>query len=529
MKDQSSPTELCPFCGKAFKRLKSHLPYCKMADTRNKSPAMDHTNKNTTAVSKVAVKNVNAMLPGEVAIQDSKLKGKSKTDVTEHVGRPKKQLQKDNATSSSQITQPKMTKPALRSRVPCVTQQKAIESTKGQCSKKDVDNINLGKPNDNVKSVLTEDSTEKNVCIDYLKKDLTAQTLSGTNEVATLLREQSQAPVPVMAPSAKVLLDISARSDTERKVPAIAGTVSMNNTWQNLNARCRQVLNESFGGTEKECARLPDQFSEKTGHNTQGGVANNSIVLWDQFQSSLTDKPFHEQGSLVLQQCSETSSPCTESSLVSIYGLSSTLVQESFDTQLLPSISPTLHSENMHKTAMCNIPEVDSIGKYMESNLDLLSPQKIVPVVDVEPENSTLGLQWIPHLYSNYVRQCIAPGRQDQWSLDQRWSEIKEPTELKPELCKPACCKSVTDSQLASRHLMDVRLGKLPTWLADQRFSMKRFPELVQNAWGRYYNKYINVRKGGVGGLAMLLAGYCVLSYSWNFHHIKQDRWRKYH
>uniref|UniRef100_A0A674DI93 ATP synthase membrane subunit f n=1 Tax=Salmo trutta TaxID=8032 RepID=A0A674DI93_SALTR len=30
--------------------------------------------------------------------------------------------------------------------------------------------------------------------------------------------------------------------------------------------------------------------------------------------------------------------------------------------------------------------------------------------------------------------------------------------------------------------------------------------------------------KGGMGGVAMLLAGYCILSYT-----CKHDRWRKYH
>lgn len=38
----------------------------------------------------------------------------------------------------------------------------------------------------------------------------------------------------------------------------------------------------------------------------------------------------------------------------------------------------------------------------------------------------------------------------------------------------------------------------------------------------RYYNKYINVKKGGIGGIAMLLAGYVVLSYVWEYDHISK-------
>uniref|UniRef100_A0A8C7MV17 Uncharacterized protein n=1 Tax=Oncorhynchus kisutch TaxID=8019 RepID=A0A8C7MV17_ONCKI len=40
---------------------------------------------------------------------------------------------------------------------------------------------------------------------------------------------------------------------------------------------------------------------------------------------------------------------------------------------------------------------------------------------------------------------------------------------------------------------------------------------------------YIDVRKGGLGGVAMLLAGYCIHSYTCSYPHIKHDRWRKYH
>lgn len=38
----------------------------------------------------------------------------------------------------------------------------------------------------------------------------------------------------------------------------------------------------------------------------------------------------------------------------------------------------------------------------------------------------------------------------------------------------------------------------------------------------RYYNKYINVKKGGIGGVAMLLAGYVAISYLWEYDHISK-------
>uniref|UniRef100_A0A9J7XNG4 ATP synthase membrane subunit f n=1 Tax=Cyprinus carpio carpio TaxID=630221 RepID=A0A9J7XNG4_CYPCA len=44
-----------------------------------------------------------------------------------------------------------------------------------------------------------------------------------------------------------------------------------------------------------------------------------------------------------------------------------------------------------------------------------------------------------------------------------------------------------------------------------------------------YYRKYIDVRRGGIGRISMLLTGYCVLCYIWNYPHLKKERWRKYH
>lgn len=40
----------------------------------------------------------------------------------------------------------------------------------------------------------------------------------------------------------------------------------------------------------------------------------------------------------------------------------------------------------------------------------------------------------------------------------------------------------------------------------------------------RYYNKYINVKKGGIGGVAMLLAGYVALSYFWEYDHLSKKQ-----
>ncbi|XP_010007629.1 PREDICTED: ATP synthase subunit f, mitochondrial [Nestor notabilis] len=74
--------------------------------------------------------------------------------------------------------------------------------------------------------------------------------------------------------------------------------------------------------------------------------------------------------------------------------------------------------------------------------------------------------------------------------------------------------------------LLDVKLGQLPSWLAMRYFSPSG---ILGGGYDRYYNKYIDVKKGGLGGISMVLAGYVVISYIWSYSHLKHERRRKYH
>ncbi|NXO06961.1 ATPK synthase, partial [Oriolus oriolus] len=82
---------------------------------------------------------------------------------------------------------------------------------------------------------------------------------------------------------------------------------------------------------------------------------------------------------------------------------------------------------------------------------------------------------------------------------------------------------------LSERPLLEVRLGELHAWIGTCTFSPRGLRGAVQRAWSSYCAKYIHVRRGGPAGISMLLAGYCLLSYAWNYQHLKQHRWRKYH
>nr|XP_056704707.1 uncharacterized protein C17orf80 homolog [Euleptes europaea] len=127
----------------------------------------------------------------------------------------------------------------------------------------------------------------------------------------------------------------------------------------------------------------------------------------------------------------------------------------------------------------------------------------------------SLGLEWFPELYPNY--QSVFSRKQNQW--DTRISKT-EVTILPHE---------GEGIPLAERSLMDAKLRDLPAWLATCKPFPRGMLRATCRAWNGYYNRYINVKKGGVAGISMLLLGYCVLSYAWSYKHIKQNRWRKYH
>ncbi|CAM4519486.1 unnamed protein product, partial [Lepidochelys olivacea] len=73
---------------------------------------------------------------------------------------------------------------------------------------------------------------------------------------------------------------------------------------------------------------------------------------------------------------------------------------------------------------------------------------------------------------------------------------------------------------LKDTRLLDVKLGQLPSWFAMRNFTPSGLTGAVRRGYDSYLNKYINVKKGGIGGIAMVLFGYVVVSYVWNYEHL---------
>ncbi|KAK2866489.1 hypothetical protein Q7C36_002545 [Tachysurus vachellii] len=96
--------------------------------------------------------------------------------------------------------------------------------------------------------------------------------------------------------------------------------------------------------------------------------------------------------------------------------------------------------------------------------------------------------------------------------------------------CQTSKLSSQRQGLMTELRLRDVRLNELASWLGAQTpKSPREAVTMFNKGWQWYYRKYIDVQKGGIGGIAMLIGCYCVLSYIWSYPHIKKDRWRKYH
>ncbi|TKC48810.1 hypothetical protein EI555_019631 [Monodon monoceros] len=82
---------------------------------------------------------------------------------------------------------------------------------------------------------------------------------------------------------------------------------------------------------------------------------------------------------------------------------------------------------------------------------------------------------------------------------------------------------------LKDKKLLEVKLGELPSWILMRDFTPKGIAGAFQRGYYRYYNKYINVKKGSIAGLSMVLAAYMLFNYCRSYKELKHERLRKYH
>lgn len=78
---------------------------------------------------------------------------------------------------------------------------------------------------------------------------------------------------------------------------------------------------------------------------------------------------------------------------------------------------------------------------------------------------------------------------------------------------------------LKEKRLMDVKLGELPSWIMMRDFTPKGIGGAFRRGYFRYYNKYIDVKKGSVAGISMVLAAYVLFNYFRSYHELSKCLW----
>ena len=63
---------------------------------------------------------------------------------------------------------------------------------------------------------------------------------------------------------------------------------------------------------------------------------------------------------------------------------------------------------------------------------------------------------------------------------------------------------------LKEKKLLEVKLGELPSWILMRDFTPSGIAGAFQRGYYRYYNKYVNEKRGSIAGLSLVLAAYAV-------------------
>ncbi|XP_068833631.1 mitochondrial nucleoid-associated protein 1 [Capricornis sumatraensis] len=121
--------------------------------------------------------------------------------------------------------------------------------------------------------------------------------------------------------------------------------------------------------------------------------------------------------------------------------------------------------------------------------------------------SSALGLEWFPELYSGYLGLGVLPER------PQRWSTLAQ---------KPLLVISPQGEKLSQVPWLERSATAVRSLQAPASSSLRRLLGAVHTGWIRCRTSV----RSGVGGLTLLITGCFVLCCSWSFKHLKLRRWR---
>ncbi|KAK2884574.1 mitochondrial nucleoid-associated protein 1 [Channa argus] len=561
-------SEVCPFCGKTYKRLKSHLPYCKAAASSKTAPTQRDATAKETSSSQLATALSQTTPKGKKSIQtpsvSNNLQTKKSKTVCVMISEPSSlptsatsPKSVNTASLSPSLRSASLPPPANKKRQKLVDQIKMANMLSASAT---VSLISSSPP------IMSE---PKNKSLHALKeaakpKHISKGSLEGTRSAPEGLLSHLSASTTAQT---KINSDINSVRDVglltntkPREVPK--------------NKRPKTKKSTESSSTTKTAPDSLDVNINETSTKPHAGdlMVDNEAVIYNVPESKtfLKSRSSHQAG-ITLQDVKATlrrAKAKSQSSRMSILSQLETVDEVS-------SLSPVIVPAERQRDGCVGTTNAlsDVLLSSSSQHVELLSNKNrswksdhgsSVPLPDLQPKRTSPTAPLLSDRLSSQVSHTAAcshrvstndglkPGHHMTalLSLSPLWFSSPHPFLLPPpvtggtsradegssaeksqlDVVKHNPAHSQTGGALTKQRLGQVRLRELPEWLACKSPRNPRdVVEMVQRGWQWYHRRYIDVKKGGVGGLGMLLAGYCVLSYIWSYPRIKHERWRKYH
>ncbi|XP_073901331.1 mitochondrial nucleoid-associated protein 1 isoform X3 [Castor canadensis] len=132
---------------------------------------------------------------------------------------------------------------------------------------------------------------------------------------------------------------------------------------------------------------------------------------------------------------------------------------------------------------------------------------------DRKTPSSSMGLEWFPELYPGYVGLGVLQRKPQYWnSVAQKPWRTSSPW------------GGLSKVPLLERSSTDVRSLEPLTGPAASTYPLMRLLGVMHKGWIRCNT---TIKKSGVGGITMLFTGCFIVCCSWSFRHLKLQRWRK--
>ncbi|XP_035157556.1 mitochondrial nucleoid-associated protein 1 isoform X4 [Callithrix jacchus] len=549
MSDNPSRMEVCPYCKKPFKRLKSHLPYCKMIGP-------------TTPTEQKMDQSKPASLPNA-----KKMKGPIKVVVIKAKG---KELETENEERNSKLMMDKPEQTVKSFPLPAVGLERATTTEADKDGKNPTQPSFKMPKNTKPKTAFQEETkaqfyaTEDTSPKRELAKDLPKSGDSG--------RHPSEAGASLLVGSIELSL-----SNQDRKysstIPNNIQTTSYDLQLDKIDPQRQELLVKLLDGPTGDCHSSPKNVGdgvkrvrtslssnerESKGRDHLSGVSadvrvtetpekNTESLILSLKMSSLGKIQVMENQEKGLRLGVETcgSKRNAEKSVSATEKQDWTALRhgsENFSTSDSatgrksqgegPHLSLFIPRETTYKLHSVSQPSGQSLAslatKFLQEEKVEAWSHNHVPGVRALMESPEGQMSLEPKSVSQFQAShtgCQSPLHSTQHHTPQ--SPFTSHAAAAGRKALPSCMGLEWFPELYPGYLgLGVLPGKPQYWNAVSRKPQLTSPqgETLSQGWIRCNT---TIRKSGVGSITMLFTGYFILCCSWSFRHLKLQRWRK--